>query len=207
MAQSRRRLSRRDVLAAGVCTCGLLSINRGLIAAPSEQIVVDVEQLREVQVDSAGEPADRHSCEILIVGGSLGGIAAAIAAADAGRSVLLVEETAWLGGQATSQGVSALDENGWIETTGGTRCYLSFRKEIRDWYRRNATLKPEAARKEHFNPGNGWVSRVCFEPNAALAVIDDMLAPATARNPLRVLKRCKAYAVRVEDGHVLVEAF
>jgi len=207
MASSRYRLSRRDVLAAGAVACGVLSTHRRLIAAPAEHVVVDVEQLREIRIETAGEPADRHSCEILVVGGSLGGIAAAIAATDAGRSVLLVEETAWLGGQATSQGVSALDENGWIETSGGTRGYLSFRKAIRDWYRRNAKLKPEAARKEHLNPGNGWVSRLCFEPKAALAVIDDLLAPATARNRLRVLKRCKAYAVRMEGDRVAAVDF
>lgn len=207
MTQSNHRLSRRDVLAAGAVACGVLGAHCRLIAAPAEHVVVDVEQLREVRVDPAGVPADRHSCDILVVGGGLGGVAAAIAATDAGRSVLLVEETSWLGGQATSQGVSALDENGWIETSGGTRSYLSFRKAIRDWYRRNARLKPEAARKEHLNPGNGWVSRLCFEPKAALAVIDDLLAPATARDRLHVLKRCKACAVRMEDDRVAAVDF
>lgn len=36
--------------------------------------------------------------EILVVGGGLGGIAAALAAARAGHQVVLTEETDWLGG-------------------------------------------------------------------------------------------------------------
>lgn len=207
MAAPKRQWSRRDVLAAGAVACGFLSPNRRLIADANEHLVIDVEQLREVRVDSTGEPAEKHSCEILIVGGGLGGLAAAIAATDAGRNVLLVEETTWLGGQATSQGVSALDENGWIETSGGTRSYLLFRKAIRDWYRRNSRLKPEAARKEYLNPGNGWVSRLCFEPKAALAVIDNLLAPATARNRLRLFERCKACAVQMEGDRVAAVDF
>lgn len=207
MAAPTPKLRRRDILAAGAFAYGLLSTKRKLVAAPPEHVIVDVEQLREVSVDTTAEPKEQHSCDILVVGGGLGGVAAAITATDAGREVVLVEETAWLGGQAASQGVSALDENGWIETSGGTCSYLAFRKAVRDWYRRNAKLKPQAARKEHLNPGNGWVSRLCFEPKAALAVIDDLLAPAAARNRLRVLKRCKAYAVRMEDDHVAAVDF
>jgi NADPH-dependent 2,4-dienoyl-CoA reductase/sulfur reductase-like enzyme len=45
-----------------------------------------------------------HS-EVLVVGGGLGGIAAAYAALQAGRSVVLSEEYDWLGGQLTSHAV------------------------------------------------------------------------------------------------------
>lgn len=55
-------------------------------------------------------------CDVAIVGGSLGGVAAALAAADAGASVVLNEATNWLGGQMTSQGVSAFDEHRHIES-------------------------------------------------------------------------------------------
>jgi len=76
------------------------------------------------------------SCDIAVIGGSLGGVAAALAACDAGASVVLTEATDWLGGQATSQGVSALDEHRYIETFGATRRYAAFREAIRDHYRR-----------------------------------------------------------------------
>ena len=43
--------------------------------------------------------------EILIVGGGLGGCAAAIAATQLGHCVVVTEPTPWLGGQVTSQAV------------------------------------------------------------------------------------------------------
>ena len=55
--------------------------------------------------------------EVLIVGGGVGGCAAALACAEAGRRVVLTEETDWIGGQLTAQAVPP-DEHGWIEREG-----------------------------------------------------------------------------------------
>ena len=83
-------------------------------------------------------PADRPrrevECEVLVVGGGTGGVAAALAAARRGRQTCLVEETDWLGGQLTSQGVSALDEHDLIESFGGTASYDALRRAIRAHY-------------------------------------------------------------------------
>jgi heterodisulfide reductase subunit A-like polyferredoxin len=38
------------------------------------------------------------NADILVIGGSFGGVAAALAAARMGRSVILTEETDWIGG-------------------------------------------------------------------------------------------------------------
>ncbi|MBN2148669.1 MAG: FAD-dependent oxidoreductase, partial [Anaerolineales bacterium] len=73
--------------------------------------------------------------ELLIVGGGLGGVAAALAALRLGREVILSEETPWLGGQMTAQAVPP-DEHPWIEETGCTRSYRALREGIRDYYRR-----------------------------------------------------------------------
>ena len=43
--------------------------------------------------------------DILIVGGGLGGSAAALAAARLGKTVIMTEETDWIGGQLTAQAV------------------------------------------------------------------------------------------------------
>ena len=59
---------------------------------------------------------NERTTDILIVGGGLGGVAAALAVLQLGRSVLLTEETDWLGGQLTAQAVPP-DEHPWIETT------------------------------------------------------------------------------------------
>jgi len=57
-------------------------------------------------------PPDREiECEVLVAGGGMGGVAAALAAARRGCRTCLIEETDWLGGQLSAQGVSALDEH------------------------------------------------------------------------------------------------
>ena len=89
------------------------------------------------------------------------------AAARRGRTVCLLEETGWLGGQITSQGVSALDEHEYIEAFGGARtCYL-LRETIRDHYRR---LKGGRERNGPLNPDASWVSRLASETLARLAL-------------------------------------
>jgi NADPH-dependent 2,4-dienoyl-CoA reductase/sulfur reductase-like enzyme len=60
----------------------------------------------------------------------MGGFAAALAAASMGKRVVVVEETDWLGGQLTSQGVPP-DEHPWIEQFGCTRSYRRFREGVR----------------------------------------------------------------------------
>ena len=71
--------------------------------------------------------------DIVIIGGSLGGCAAAIAALENGLSVILTEETDWIGGQLTSQGVPP-DEHPWIEMFGRTTRYHRFRTDVRSFY-------------------------------------------------------------------------
>src|SRR5437868_5027765 len=73
--------------------------------------------------------------DVVIVGGGVGGVAAALAAARAGRSVLLTEETDWIGGQLTQQAVPP-DEHPWVEQFGVTRGYRRFRDGVRVYYRR-----------------------------------------------------------------------
>ena len=97
-----------------------------------------------------------HQTDVLIVGGGLGGVAAALAALRLGRRVILSEETGWIGGQLTAQAVPP-DEHPWIESTGCTASYRLLREKIRDFYRRNYPLTPEARANVHLNPGRGNV--------------------------------------------------
>jgi len=96
-------------------------------------------------------------CDVLVVGGSFGGCAAALGAS--GLDVWVIEDSPWIGGQVTSQGVSALDEHAHVESFGGTRRYAAFRDGVR-------------ARSGSRNPGGGWVSRLCFEPRVGLAELE-----------------------------------
>jgi hypothetical protein len=140
--------------------------------------------------------------DVVIIGGGVGGVAAALAAARAGRSVILAEETDWLGGQLTAQAVPP-DEHAWIESFGCTRSYRHFRNGVRAYYRRHYPLTAEARAVDRLNPGNGTVSRLCHEPRVALAVLLEMLAPFVSGRRVQVLLRHRAVAAEIKGDRVL----
>jgi hypothetical protein len=126
-----------------------------------------------------------RSTDILIAGAGLGGVAAALAAAEAGCSVLLTEPTEWIGGQATSQAVPP-DEHPWIEDHPGCASYGRYRRMVRDTYRNAYPMTPEAKRIDRLNPGLGLVSGLCHEPRVSLAVLEAMLLPWRSNGRIRV---------------------
>ncbi|MEU4396486.1 FAD-dependent oxidoreductase [Kribbella sp. NPDC023855] len=128
--------------------------------------------------------------DVLVVGGGLGGVAAALAALRVGRKVVMTEEYDWLGGQLTSQAVPP-DEHTWVEQFGITASYRALRDGIRDYYRRHYPLTAESRAAAELNPGAGYVSKLCHEPQVTLAVIEAMLAPYRASRRLQVLQPYK----------------
>ena len=92
--------------------------------------------------------------DVAIIGGGLGGCAAALAALTLGVRVTLTEETDWLGGQLTTQAVPP-DEHPWIEQVGCTPRYRCLRDGIRDYYRRHYPLVPASQDDPFLNPGRG----------------------------------------------------
>jgi hypothetical protein len=125
--------------------------------------------------------------DVVIVGGSLGGCAAAIAALRNGLTVVMTEESDWIGGQLTSQGVPP-DEHRWIEKSGANRAYRELRSRIRQHYRRHYPLTEAARQNPTLNPGNGNVSRLCAEPRVSLAVLENWLQPFLATGQLVLLR-------------------
>lgn len=141
-----------------------------------------------------------YECDIAIIGGGFGGVAAALAAAEAGCRVVMSEPTDWIGGQVTSQAVAPLDEHALMETFGGTRTYYHYRDGVRAWYCARypaANLAPQP-----LNPGNGWVSRLCYEPRAGLAVLQAMLVPYVQDGRVRLLLIHRPTGVKVQNGHI-----
>lgn len=180
-----------------------------LLQAENTLRLLDVEKVR---VNEPAPAAVLHlippahppvvTCDVLVVGGSTGGTSAALSAAQSGMHVCLTEETTWLGGQMTSQGVSEFDENRYIETAGGTASYYQLRNGIRGHYLDKFTLSPLGKTQRHFNPGNCWVSRLCFEAPVAQQVLDSMLKPYEQKGLLRVYLRTKAASVRMDGNRI-----
>ncbi len=137
--------------------------------------------------------------DVAVIGGGVGGCAAALAAAEAGVSVALVEPHAWLGGQLTTQ-VTPPDEHGWIERFGCTAAYRRFRTLVREHYRAHYPLTDAARRDDRLNPGNGWVSPLCHEPKVALAVLHAMLAPHVASGRVQLMLQHELVRVEVPSG-------
>ena len=113
--------------------------------------------------------------DVCIYGAGLGGLAAALTLLEQGMRVVVFEPTGWIGGQMTNQGVSALDEHAYIEEHPGTKRYGELRTAIR---RRSAYLNGITDDVLHsYNPGNGWVSRLCFLPAVAHDILIEWFAP------------------------------
>jgi FAD dependent oxidoreductase len=162
---------------AGLAGLGAVAGCRGLVAGAEERV------------------------DVLIVGGGMGGCAAAMAAADAGCSVILTEETDWLGGQVSSQGVPP-DEHPWIEQFGCNASYREFREAVRRLYRREYPLTPAARANPRLNPGNGGVSALCHEPSVAARVLEGILAARVASGSLRIFKGHAPVLVHVDRDRI-----
>lgn len=140
--------------------------------------------------------------DVIIAGGGMGGCAAAIAALRNGLRVIMTEETDWIGGQLTQQGVSCPDEHPWIESFGATKLYRDIRTVIREYYRNNYPLTKIAKASKNFNPGSGAVSRLCHEPRVALAVLNNLLAPYLSSGKLLLLLQHKIIGADADANKV-----
>ena len=151
--------------------------------------------------DNGSTPPKELSADLVIAGAGLGGIAAALGALRNNLKVVLTEETDWIGGQITSQGVPP-DEHQWIETHGATKLYRDFRTGVRQYYHRNYPLTEAANARPFLNPGDGSVSRLCHEPRVALAVMYEMLNPYISSGKLTLLIEYKAVSADVDGNRV-----
>ncbi|MBN1294155.1 MAG: FAD-dependent oxidoreductase [Candidatus Latescibacteria bacterium] len=176
----------------------------------------------------------QEDCDILIVGGGIGGVAAALQACSMAeehniKKVIITEETFWLGGQYTSQGVTASDDNGLIEQgryyEAASELYYRFHEIIRDLYRpkaletaektvRTGTGNSEARKAEKawiqgtkFSPGNAWGSRMSFLPVDGVKAIDIMLEPYIKSGVLTIHYKMAPEQVIKDDDKVTAVTF
>jgi hypothetical protein len=178
----------------------LVSLSGGALAAASSPAFSGVTHFTKNITGQEGK-GDEMKADLIIAGSGVGGCAAALGALRNGLFVIMTEETEWIGGQLTSQGVPP-DEHQWIETHGATRLYRGFRTAVRDYYRRNYPLTEEARERANLNPGDGSVSRLCHEPRVALAVIRDMMAPYISSGRLTVLTGTKPEGADVTGDRI-----
>jgi hypothetical protein len=113
-------------------------------------------------------------CDVLIVGGGLSATAAAYELLLAGRNVCMTEITDWIGGQISSQAVSALDE-------------ARHQRQLRYFSRGFNELRDRLERfYGRLNPGQCWVSTACFLPRDGNKLLQDQLWAAAKRGKGRL---------------------
>ncbi|MBM3402979.1 MAG: FAD-dependent oxidoreductase, partial [Bacteroidetes bacterium] len=145
--------------------------------------------------------ASELSATLVIAGGGIGGCAAALAALRNGLDVIMTEETDWIGGQLTSQGVPP-DEHSWIESHGAPQSYRNYRNAVRDYYKKNYPITSAAKLRQYLNPGNAVVSALCHEPRVSLAVLHEMLAPYISSGKLTLLTEHKVSSAEYSGNRV-----
>ena len=101
-------------------------------------------------------------CDVVVVGGGTGGVAAALSAAREGAETCLIEETNWVGGMLTAAGVAAID--GHRDTPSGL--FKEFIDNVSEWY---------DARGRLAETDQCGVSYFCFEPSVGNRVLKKML--------------------------------
>lgn len=170
----------------------LLAVSGSTIATAS-LVSLPGQAKTKVKREQLSDRSEVLSADIVIVGAGLGGFAAAMASLRNNQTVILTEETDWIGGQLTQQGVPP-DEHQWIETHGAPQLYRDFRNAVRDYYKRNYPVTQSAKDNPIFNPGNGVVSRLCHEPRVALEVMHSMIAPYISNGKLMLLLEHKPNA-------------
>ncbi len=179
----------------------LLTFGSGIIASAAFPGFITSASAKAEPMTLSGDENELIA-DVVIAGAGLGGYAAAHAALRNGLKVILTEETDWIGGQLTQQGLSCPDEHPWIETHGSTQLYRDFRTAVRAYYMRYYPLTESARTRKNLNLGDGSVSRLCHEPRVALAILYNMLAPYLSSGKLTLLLECKVVEAHVSGNNI-----
>jgi hypothetical protein len=158
-----------------------------------EPLLVKAKEIKTLRIKL--EELSVIDCDVLVVGGGIGGVRAAVKLLEQGKKVVLTEETKWLGGQLTSQAVP-LDEHPFIEEFGCTKSYREFRNNARKYYIDKYDLDLDI---KDLNPGGAWVTRLAFEPTVAAQLFDDMINPFLDKN-LILIKGVRAVRA-IKNNH------
>ena len=131
----------------------------------------------------------RNSFDIIIAGGGTGGISAAIQAARMGASVLVVEPSTWIGGQATAAGVSNMDDM----SRQKSGIYLEFINRIKNYYDSRGKSMGTCY----------WDSRsLAFEPHIGQEALVAMINESRRRGTLEFLMNANIIAVKKDKNTV-----
>lgn len=123
-------------------------------------------------------------CSVIVVGGSLGGVAAASHAMQSGAKTCLIELTPRLGGQISSQGVSAVDESLTMRSLKNySLSWTSFKQLIKQQPVELAANSHISSPRRVEDINSCWVGTLCFPPNAGAIAAKKLLQSSSRLAP------------------------
>ncbi|WOD39112.1 FAD-dependent oxidoreductase [Nodosilinea sp. E11] len=136
------------------------------------------------QLDPLPNVEEVWECQVAIVGGSLGGIAAAAHAMATGATTCMIEVAPWLGGQVSSQGVSALDESLRMRQANNLApSWQRFRQLIKQQVAELPAWSPNGSSRSVADINSCWVGSLCFPPEAGAKAAEQFLVDTNPSAP------------------------
>ncbi len=164
-------------------TCGSANLEALIfrVASRLPLLPVKLPDVAPLEPAPLGQLADAY--DVVIAGAGTGGCGAAIQAARMGCSVLLLEETDWIGGQMCAAAVTSMDEGGTLVRERGL--YRELCGLIAGHYEPLGLTYVTAY----------WLRHVCVEPRAGQRILRVMLADAGRRGRLDLAQRARVARV------------
>ncbi|PSR18853.1 NAD(FAD)-dependent dehydrogenase [filamentous cyanobacterium CCP3] len=128
------------------------------------------------QIDPLPQFDEVWECQVAVVGGSLGGVAAAAHAMATGATTCLIEVAPWLGGQISAQGVSALDESLRMRQANNlSPSWQRFRQTIKQQVVDLPGWSPTGTSRSVADINSCWVGTLCFPPQVGAKAAEQFL--------------------------------
>ena len=136
--------------------------------------VLPVIVLLTVTIASAAEPKQANDYDVVVIGGTPAGVAAAIAAARADKTVIIIEQAPVLGG-VLSSGVLRLDDK-YVESNSGVM--EEFRQRVKAYHRNEMVDDPLVQAHMKQDPHRVWniAEGRAWEPHTAARIYAEMVA-------------------------------
>ncbi|MFZ2276179.1 MAG: FAD-dependent oxidoreductase [Prosthecobacter sp.] len=179
---------RKNAVPGGVCGGGNVAI---VLARAAGRLPVEPpKSASATPLEATPLEKLKNSYDVVIAGGGTGGCGAAVQAARMGCTVLLLEETDWIGGQMNAAAVTSMDEGGTLVRKRGI---------YREWCGLVAAHY-QALGINHMTAY--WNSHTCLEPRVGRHLLHVLLGDARGQGVLDLVLRARVTKVMKENGTV-----
>lgn len=179
---------RKNAVPGGVCGGGNVAI---VLARTAGRLPVEPPKSAGAKpLEATPLEKLKSSYDVVIAGGGTGGCGAAVQAARMGCTVLLLEETDWIGGQMNAAAVTSMDEGGTLVRKRGI---------YREWCGLVAAHY-QALGINHMTAY--WNSHTCLEPRVGRKLLHVLLGDARGQGVLDLALRARVTKVIKENDTV-----